>query len=189
MSYRARDLLLVPGLLSLARVPLGVLFPFVASRPMAALSVLLVSGATDVADGWWARRFNQATPTGAAVDPITDKLFVASVVTTLVVTGKLAPLGVLLLATREIGELPLVLWFAASHASRRRRAEQPLANLPGKMATLLQFVTVASALFASWYTPGLLLATGVVGLLAAASYWVREIARFRADRAGQGDPG
>ncbi len=189
MSYRARDLLLVPGLLSLARIPLAILFPFVASRPLAALVVLVVSGATDVIDGWWARRYEQTTATGAAVDPITDKLFVASVVVTLVVTGKLAPIGVLLLATREIGELPLVLWLAASHAARKARVEQPLANLPGKMATLLQFAAVGAALFGSPYTDGLLIATALVGTLAAASYWVREVKRFRADRAGRRDPG
>lgn len=183
MHYRARDLLLVPGLLSLARVPLAIAFPFVASRPPLALVVLLVSGATDIVDGWWARRFNQATATGAVVDPVTDKLFVASVVVTLVVENKLAPLGVALLATREIGELPLVLWFAASHASRKARTEQPLANLPGKMGTALQFATVASALFAAPYTAGLLVATAVVGVIAAGSYWVREIARARAYRA------
>jgi CDP-diacylglycerol--glycerol-3-phosphate 3-phosphatidyltransferase/cardiolipin synthase len=181
MGYRARDLLLVPGLLSLARIPLAILFPFVVGAPIVAGAVLVISAATDIIDGWWARRFGQATATGAVVDPITDKLFVASVVTTLVVTGRLAPAGVVLLATREIGEVPLVLWFAWSHASRRRRAEQPLANLPGKMATVLQFVSVASALVVTPYTGGLLVATGVVGAIAAASYWVREIREHRAD--------
>ncbi len=189
MNYRARDLLLVPGLLSLARIPLAILFPFVVARPLLALGVLLVSGATDVVDGWWARRYGQTTATGAAVDPITDKLFVASVVVTLVVMGKLPPVGIALLATREIGELPLVLWIAASHASRKARVEQPLANFPGKMATLLQFAAVAAALFGSPYTDGLLVATALVGALAAASYWVRELKRFRADRASRRDPG
>jgi len=181
MGYRARDLLLVPGLLSLARVPLAIVFPFVVAQPAIAIGVLALSGFTDIADGWWARRFKQATATGAVVDPITDKLFVASVVATLVATGRLAPVCVVMLATREIGEVPLVLWFALSRASRRRRAEQPLANLPGKMATVLQFVSVASALVGSAYTEGLLVATAVVGVIAAASYWVREIAEHRKD--------
>jgi CDP-diacylglycerol--glycerol-3-phosphate 3-phosphatidyltransferase/cardiolipin synthase len=181
MGYRARDLLLVPGLLSLARVPLAIVFPFVVARPALAIAVLVTSGLTDIVDGWWARRFGQATPTGAVIDPITDKLFVGSVVATLVMTGRLAPFGVVLLATREIGEVPLVLWFALSHASRRRRAEQPLANLPGKMATVLQFVSVASALLQNAHTGGLLVATAVVGVIAAASYWVREIAEHRKD--------
>ena len=186
MNYRARDLLLVPGLLSLARIPLAVLFPFVADSPCLALAVLAVSAATDIADGWWARKFNQATPTGAAVDPITDKLFVASVVAALIASGKLPLWGVLLLAVREIGELPLVLWFVLSHASRRARAEQPLANLPGKMATALQFVTIAAALLRVKYLDGLLVGSAVVGAIAAATYWVREIARARTGRSASG---
>jgi cardiolipin synthase len=177
--YRAKDLLLVPGLLSLARVPLALAFPFAASRPVVAFTVMAVAGLTDVLDGWYARKFGQATPTGAVVDPITDKLFVASVVVTLVARGQLAADGVLMLAAREIGELPLVLWFAASRSVRHARAEQALANLPGKMATLLQFTTTALALFRSRYTEGLLIATAIVGLVAALSYWVREIAAFR----------
>ena len=69
MNYRARDLLLVPGLLSLARVPLACVFPFVIGWPLIALAVLLVAGFTDVADGWYARRFDQATSTGAVGAP------------------------------------------------------------------------------------------------------------------------
>jgi CDP-diacylglycerol--glycerol-3-phosphate 3-phosphatidyltransferase/cardiolipin synthase len=175
VTYRARDLLLVPGILSLTRVPLAIAFPFVASRPYAALALLVTAGLTDVLDGFWARRFDQATPTGAVIDPITDKLFVASVVVTLLVQGRLRPLDLVLLSTREIGELPLVVWFVVSHASRKARAEQPLANLPGKTATLLQFVTVAVALFGSRYLEGLLVATAIAGGVAAIAYWWREL--------------
>jgi CDP-diacylglycerol---glycerol-3-phosphate 3-phosphatidyltransferase len=182
--YRARDLLLVPGLLSLARLPLAMLFPFVARVPVFALVVLLVAGFTDVLDGWYARRYKQTTPTGAVVDPITDKLFVASVVTTLLARGQLSPEGVLMLAAREIGELPLVLWFAASHTVRHARAAKASANLPGKTATLLQFLTTALALFGSPYVKGLLIATAVTGAVAAIAYWTREIVALR-DRAAQ----
>lgn len=180
MTYRARDLLLVPGILTLARIPLAIAFPFVASRPYAALALLVAAGVSDVLDGFWARRFNQATPTGAAVDPVTDKLFVASVVLTLVVHGRLRPFDIVLLSTREIGELPLVLWFLISHASRKARADQPLANVPGKMATLLQFVTVAVALFGTRYVDGLLIATAIAGGVAALTYWIRELRAARA---------
>jgi CDP-diacylglycerol--glycerol-3-phosphate 3-phosphatidyltransferase/cardiolipin synthase len=179
MSYRAGDLLLVPGLLSLARVPLAVAFPFTVTRPWIALAVLAAAGLTDVVDGWWARRFNQATPTGAVVDPVTDKLFVLSVVVTLVLAKRLSLVDIALLATREIGEVPLVLWFLVSHQSRRARAAQPTANLPGKMATLLQFVAVAMALFGSRYTAGLVIATAITGVLAAIAYWARALSTPR----------
>ena len=88
--YDLRDLVRIPGLLSLSRVPLAVVFSFVVGRPVLALGVLVGAGLTDVLDGWYARRFGQVTATGAALDPITDKLFVLTVAITLVVTGQLS---------------------------------------------------------------------------------------------------
>jgi cardiolipin synthase (CMP-forming) len=175
--YRAADLLLLPSLVSLLRVPLAALFPFCVERPILALAVLAAAGATDVIDGWIARRFNQATPTGVVVDPITDKIFVGVVAVTLIVTERLEPVEILWLAARDIGELPLVLWWAASPSRRRGRAEHPAANIPGKLATVTQFVVVASAIVGSSATGALVLLAGALGAIAAASYWWREIKR------------
>lgn len=178
--YRARDLFRVPGLLSLSRLPLAALFPLVVGEPALALAVLGAAAFSDVLDGWWARRFHQATSTGAMLDAVTDKLFVLTVAVTLIVRGFLPATAVLLLATREAGELPLVVWLATSRSARRGRAENPKANVPGKMATVLQFLTIVTALFHSEYTGGMTLATAVVGAFAAATYWVREVKETRA---------
>jgi cardiolipin synthase len=180
--YRARDLVRVPGLLSLARLPLAAAFPFVVERPLAAMGVLFAAGVSDVLDGWYARRFGQVTPTGSVVDPVTDKVFVLTVVVTLVVGHYLAPLDVLLLGTREVGELPLVLWLAASHEARSRRAATTAANVPGKVATVLQFGAAAAALLRVTELPWLVDVTAVAGAAAAASYWVREIRAAREAR-------
>jgi len=177
--YRARDLVLVPNLISLVRVPLAALFVGVAHRPLIALAVLALAGISDMLDGWYARRFRKATATGAVVDPITDKLFVTVVVITLWLDGRLPLWGVILLAARELGELPLVAWWTVSRPRRRARAEHPKANVPGKAATTLQFAAVSAALFASSATAALLVAAGIAGALAAASYWWRELAAAR----------
>jgi CDP-diacylglycerol--glycerol-3-phosphate 3-phosphatidyltransferase/cardiolipin synthase len=174
--YRARDLLLVPSLLSMTRVPLGVAFALTVDRPTVALSVVALSATTDVLDGWYARRMGQVTPTGAAVDPVTDKWFVLCVVLALVSRGSLSWGSLLLLSTREIGELPLVFWFALSRRARQARVEAPMANLPGKLATALQFLTVTAALFRTRFVPELVLATAIAGALAAVSYWRRALA-------------
>jgi CDP-diacylglycerol--glycerol-3-phosphate 3-phosphatidyltransferase len=170
-AYRARDFLLGPTLLSFTRVPLAVLFPFVVDRPLAATIVLALAGATDVLDGWWARRAGLVTPAGAVVDPIADKLFVITVVVTLVVTGHLAPLSVAWMSTRELGELPLVIWLLVSHAARSKRTETPRANLLGKLATTLQFATVGCSLWRRPETGVLIVITAVAGIVAAISYW------------------
>jgi CDP-diacylglycerol--glycerol-3-phosphate 3-phosphatidyltransferase/cardiolipin synthase len=177
MHYRVRDLWLPPGLLSLARVPLAVAFPFVAGEPVFAVLVLFAAGASDVLDGWLARRYAWVTATGCVLDPITDKLFVLTVVVTLVVTGMLSPWAVVLLSTRELGEFPLVLWLLGSAAARQRRRDQPKANLPGKLATVLQFATVTWALARLEGLELWLAVTAVAGALAAVSYWRRELRR------------
>ena len=132
MHYRARDLLLLPGLLSLSRLPLAIAFPFVVERPLVALMVLVSAGLTDVLDGWLARRYGQVTATGAALNPVTDKFFVLTVGVTLIVSGHLSFRGVLLLSTREIRRVasrylvcsePSRAWIAR-RASRRERPGQ-----------------------------------------------------------------
>jgi len=177
--FRAKDLLLLPGLLSMARVPLAILFPFVVATRWAAFLVLALASASDVLDGWYARRYNQVTPTGAVVDPVSDKLFVLSVVVTLFVHRELSLLGIVLLSTREIGELPLVFWFVLSHHARRARATKAAANIPGKAATTLQFLTIVAALFHMPAVEALLYVTAGAGVLAALAYWIREVSAVR----------
>lgn len=45
-----------------------------------ALPALVVSGASDWADGWAARRFNQPSVIGSYLDPLADKVLICSVV-------------------------------------------------------------------------------------------------------------
>ena len=181
-SYRARDLLAPPNLVSLSRIPLAATFAAWVDEPIPALAVLALAGLSDVVDGFIARRWNMVTATGTVLDPVTDKLFVLVVVAALVSTGRLPFPEVLLLATRELGELPLVVWWAVSHQRRRARSENPMANVPGKLVTVLQFATVAAALFSSPLTGPLLAATAVAGVLAAAVYARRELGSAKRER-------
>lgn len=167
----------VPNALSFARVPLAALFPFVVQRPPVALGVLAAAGVSDVLDGWWARSRNQVTTIGAVLDPITDKLFVGSVVATLVATGHLGWLAVACLSTREIGEAPLVAWLVLSRHMREHRTKHAGANLVGKLVTAIQFACVA--VLVAWPAHRIGVAvyatTAGVGALAAASYWRRVV--------------
>lgn len=66
----------VPNILSLFRL---VLVPFIAitylrGETLIAVIALVVSGATDVIDGFVARHFNQITDLGKILDPLADKL-------------------------------------------------------------------------------------------------------------------
>jgi cardiolipin synthase (CMP-forming) len=181
-KYRARDLVNGPTLVSWLRVPLAALFPLSAGTPWASVCVLAAAGLSDVLDGWLARRSSLATPAGAVVDGVTDKLFAGAVLATLVARGELALGEVALLGAREVGELPLVLWILASPAARRRKLDDR-ANLLGKLATTLQFATVLAVLVGAARARGVgLWATAVVGLAAAASYWARALRAQRRER-------
>jgi cardiolipin synthase len=73
----------VPNLLSAARLAGVPLFLWLVLGPEAdgwALLVLMVSGVTDYADGWLARKLDQATVLGQVLDPVADRLYILAVV-------------------------------------------------------------------------------------------------------------
>jgi CDP-diacylglycerol--glycerol-3-phosphate 3-phosphatidyltransferase/cardiolipin synthase len=172
--YRLGDLVTIPGLLSLLRVPLAALFVLVLDRPCTALAVLAAAAISDYLDGAIARRFGQRSATGAAVDPITDKIFATTVAVALVLRDRLSVTQVVLLSAREIIELPLVVWLLVSHRARVRRMENATSNWPGKVATTLQFLAIGSALLGLSHTVLWVAATALTGAVSAVNYWRRE---------------
>lgn len=174
VRYAAKDLWSVPSLLSLARVPLAACFPFVVHEPWWALGVVALSGLTDLADGWWARHFHQTTPTGAVLDGVTDKIFVLVVALTLFATHKLAPLELVLLGVRDLGELFTGLVIVARGEARALHEEQR-ANWLGKATTALQMLAVVIALFAWPWRLHVAILTGAIGLATALVYAKRAL--------------
>ncbi len=184
--YRLADLALPPNIISALRFPLAAAFPFVVEQPRLAVVVLALSGLTDVLDGFLARRNKQVTAIGGVVDPIADKTFAATVVITLMLHRRLPPWAPIALLSREILEAPLVLWVLFSKRLRGARREEPLANIPGKLATVVQFVAIMAAIAAQPLVDGLLIAAGLAGVLAGISYWRREL--LRAERVAPRPP-
>lgn len=68
---------------------------------LAALLFILASG-TDWLDGYFARKYNAISNLGKFMDPIADKILVATVLIMLIPSGKVGPLLVILLLTRDI---------------------------------------------------------------------------------------
>jgi phosphatidylglycerophosphate synthase len=173
MSYRdhVHEIFSIPGWLSLSRVALAGLFPFFVGQPAMALGIVAAAAISDMLDGFVARRLGIATPVGAALDPITDKIFTTSVMVSMLVSGRLSVLLALLLSARELIELPLLVVLIRSRPARRARAARMKANLIGKAATVLQFATLCAALFGSAFVAWWAIATAACGTVAAASYW------------------
>lgn len=71
----------IPNIMSMFRIALIPIFIglYLSEKDSAAFVVLVLSGLTDVADGFIARRFNMISAVGKALDPISDKLTQAAV--------------------------------------------------------------------------------------------------------------
>lgn len=85
MKIKAREIFSIPNLLTYLRfilIPFFVWAYLTATSPSGyflAAVLILLSGFTDVADGFIARHFNMVTDWGKAVDPVADKLTQAAI--------------------------------------------------------------------------------------------------------------
>jgi cardiolipin synthase len=90
----------LPNAISLLRIALvlPILFLIVAAEYKLALALCILAGVSDGVDGYLAKRFDWHTRLGALLDPIADKLLVASTFLVLVYTGHIPVwLGVLVI--------------------------------------------------------------------------------------------
>jgi phosphatidylglycerophosphate synthase len=138
-----------------------------------AIAVLAAAAVSDVLDGWYARRFGQQTLTGGVLDGVMDKVFVTTVLVTLVVLHGLTLVQLLIISAREVGQVPLLV------RSLLRTRDQPrgprAASLLGKLATVAQFATVVAVLLGAPQRELLVYATGVLGAAAVAVYWYQDL--------------
>jgi CDP-diacylglycerol--glycerol-3-phosphate 3-phosphatidyltransferase len=112
-----------------------------------ALVIFLIAAATDLLDGYLARRWKQVTTIGTLLDPIADKLLVSAALISLVQVGAIRGWLVVLLVGRE---------FAVSGLRSIAAAEGYTisANELGKTKTFFQVVSI-SLLIWSIHHPGL----------------------------------
>ena len=150
-------------MLTLARLPLALAFVLVPATGWR-LGILALAAVTDLVDGWVARRWG-GSRLGGFLDPVADKIFVATA------------FGVVLLAHGldwwEIGlvllrDILATLAFLVAVITRRPRAIPARAG--GKAVTLLQLSTLFAFLTGSAYFRPLAWAAAAVGLYAIYDY-------------------
>lgn len=133
----------------------------VGQRRIALAAVLIfVIGATDWIDGFLARRLNQVTELGKVLDPLADRLMIASALIGGLVVEVLPSWFALALIVREF----LV---AGGAAFLARRGQKIAVRREGKMATFLLYGAIPSFYLA---------AAGVVERLFLPGAWVAGIA-------------
>lgn len=168
----------LPNLLSLSRLPMAALVWVDPGRPAWVLAWMVLAGITDLLDGWAARRLGPEPPrsgfrdVGAWLDPICDKIFVVSALAA-VTFGTGTPAWVMLLvAAREIIQIPLYLVLKSRGVFGRFDFR---ASLAGKAATVAQFAAVAALLFRHPVAVPLAFVAAGIGTGAAAYYGLRAL--------------
>lgn len=106
MNQKIKDeILTVPNLLSLFRILLIPIFVWLymsQENYFYAALIVVLSGITDILDGFIARRFNLITRLGKVLDPIADKLTQAVVLLCLIDRFPLMALPFILLVIKEV---------------------------------------------------------------------------------------
>jgi len=102
----ARDIFLIPNIISLVRVFLAPVGFYLLSQTELAFLPLIVFVAiaiiSDFLDGALARRLNQSTQLGLILDPLGDKLCLAAVVLALLVSTRISPLFFAVIVAKDI---------------------------------------------------------------------------------------
>lgn len=158
-------LLSLPNLLSLSRVPLAAAFLFVPSALGRGIIVLIVA-ATDMADGYFARRLpSHDRRAGAIIDPITDKLFVLIAIATFAVSGSLSLAALSIILARDLFTTSAFFLLKALgwNVSLKSR-------MSGKTVTVLQLAIVLTLLFRPEALGPLLYVLGLASAYAIVDY-------------------
>lgn len=156
-------------LLTLSRLPLAAAVWIDPSSPTLLLVLMAAAAVTDVLDGWLARRAECRTrDIGVWLDPLCDKVFVLSVLAAVWVTWHPAALLLVMIATRELLQAPVLLLL------RPRRYDFHAARI-GKATTSVQFAAVAAILLWPAAVPALALAAFAAGLAAGLTYFHRAL--------------
>jgi CDP-diacylglycerol--glycerol-3-phosphate 3-phosphatidyltransferase/cardiolipin synthase len=161
------------NLLSAVRLPLAAAFAASVKRPVLAFGLLGAAAASDVADGWLARRRGRAGQVGAIIDPIADKAFALAAILALVRAHRVPSTAAALLLVREMVEAPL----AVHRLLGRCNHTPPSANRRGKATTILQFMTLASSIAAPRALWIFAFGAAAAGLAAGLGYWARDTRR------------
>jgi phosphatidylglycerophosphate synthase len=163
MEEQGRRSWTAADLVSAVRVPLAIAFPLV-SNPWR-LAVLAVAAATDLLDGPLARRFGSSS-LGSLIDPVADKLFMASAFGVVAFSGKLQFYEILGLLLRDI---VATVAFVATFLSHRPRAIPARAG--GKAVTVAQMLTLLAFLLDSQLLRPMAWATAGIAVYAIWDYY------------------
>lgn len=138
-KFTKDQLFTLPNILSyfrLALIPVIVCL-YLTDHPIWALVVIILSGITDVVDGFIARRFNMITDFGKFIDPVADKLTQGIVMICLALRfpWMWLPIGIMLVKEATAFILRLLVF--------RKTEEVKSAEWHGKLTTVVLYLIMA----------------------------------------------
>ena len=133
-------ILMIPLLVGVFYAPHDWIAPH--NRNIAATAVFFVAAITDWLDGYLARTLNQTSPFGAFLDPVADKLMVATALILLVQFSRLEGFFAVIIIGREIAISALREWMA-----RLGNSKSVAVSFLGKVKTVSQMVAVVLLLY------------------------------------------
>ena len=162
--------------ITVLRLPLAVAFPLVNDWVWRSV-ILAVAAGTDLLDGPLARRFGSSR-FGPFLDPLVDKLFMASAFGAVLFSGRLRFYEILAVLARDI--VAAAAFFAVTFL---RRPLSISARPGGKAVTVAQTLTLAAFLFDSPLLRPLAWATGAIAIYAIWDY--QRVAKRQARPVGE----
>lgn len=160
---QARAAVTPADVLTVLRLPLAVLFILV-EDDWVRVAILGIASGTDLLDGFLARRLG-GSRFGAVLDPIADKLFMASAFGVVVFSGRLQVYEVVGVLLRDIWATLAFVWTIVTG-----RPTAIPARLGGKAVTVGQVLTLLAFLFTSSLLRPLAWATTAIALYAIWDY-------------------
>ena len=126
----------VPNILTICRFLLIPIYLLVFSTGQMKLAFLVVvlAGATDVLDGYLARKTGQITQAGVMLDPLADKCMMIAVILSLLITDRIPWPAAVIFFIRDVG---MILGSAFFHFRGKRTVP---ANAMGKLTTVMFYV-------------------------------------------------
>ena len=179
----------IPNILSVIRILLVFVFVFVLfalDEPVWAIIIFLIAGATDVVDGFLARKFNWITNLGKILDPFADKLMQCTVLICFLIKGYIPLWFVIPFFIKEGATLLIGLIVI------KRRNVVVVSKWYGKAAVCFFYATVViSVWFESFFAvhpiiQALVFAPAVIFAIAAFAAYIKHYSTLRKEEIDKG---
>lgn len=158
----------LPNIISCSRLVLAAGF-VVTGGTETRVGLIGVAAVTDFLDGWVARRVNATSRVGALLDPIADRVFVLTVVATMIFAGILGTGEYFILIMRD---LATAIGFVVARIIPWLRPVEFQARISGKVVTVVQMATLAAILALPRVAPWLLALVAITSLVSIVDYTV-----------------